>query len=149
VAAFTGTAQHALARWYRDGLDAFASSPSDGRELYRRFAARFVELAVEHAHAGEDPDAEIDALIAETMGAHAGLSELIKHGRDRLLELANQREAGDESLRRAISETDDDAGADTFVLKLFEQFGVHHDELAARDFLLDPEYLSTEAFPGL
>ena len=31
-AAFTGTAQHVLARWYRDGLDAFRTSPADGRE---------------------------------------------------------------------------------------------------------------------
>jgi len=147
--AFTGTAQHVLARWYREGLEAFASNPADGRELYRRFAARLVELAVEHAHAGEDPDAEIDALIAETRGAHAQLSTLIRNGRDRLLELANQREARAEVLRHAVQETDEDVAADAFVLQLFEQFGVHHDEVAARDFLLDPEYLSTEAFPGL
>jgi ATP-dependent helicase HepA len=148
-AAFGGTAQHVLARWYRDGLDGFASSPADGRELYRRFAARLVELAVDHAHSAEDPDAEIDALIAETRGTHAQLSELILRGRDRLLELANQREASDETLRRSLVEADAELQADTFVLRLFEQFGVHHDELAARDFVLDPEYLSTEAFPGL
>jgi len=148
-AAFAGTAQHMLVRWYRDGLDAFASSPADGRELYRRFAARLIELALEHAHAGEDPDAEIDALIGETRGAHAELSALIKNGRDRLLELANQREAREEVLRHAVQATDDDAAADAFILRLFEQFGVHHDELSARDYLLDPEYLSTEAFPGL
>jgi len=148
-AAFAGTAQHMLVRWYRDGLDAFASSPADGRELYRRFAARLMELALEHAHAGEDPDAEIDALIGETRGAHAELSALIKNGRDRLLELANQREAREEVLRHAVQATDDDAAADAFILRLFEQFGVHHDELSARDYLLDPEYLSTEAFPGL
>jgi ATP-dependent helicase HepA len=138
-----------LARWYRDGLDAFASSPADGRELFNRFAVRLVELAVEHAHGAEEPDAEIDVLIAETRATHAELSELIQHGRDRLLELANQREAGDEALRTALLEIDADVAADAFMLRLFEQFGVHHDELAARDFLLDPEYLSTEAFPGL
>jgi ATP-dependent helicase HepA len=148
-AAFTGTAQHVLARWYRDGLDAFHTSPADGRELYKRFAVRLVELAVEHAHGGEDPDAEIDVLLAETCAAHAELSTLIQHGRDRLLELANQREAGSESLRHALIEGDTDTGADAFTLRLFEQFGVHHDELGARSFLLDPEYLSTEAFPGL
>jgi ATP-dependent helicase HepA len=152
--AFTGTAQHVLARWFRDGLDAFASSPADGRELFNRFAVRLVELAVEHAHGAEEPDAEIDALIAETRGTHAELSGLIQHGRDRLLEMANQREAGDEALRHALVENDADAGADAFMLRLFEQFGVHHDDMPSerggtRDFLLDPEYLSTEAFPGL
>jgi len=149
LAVFTGTAQHVLARWYRDGLDAFRSSPADGRELYKRFAVRLVELAVEHAQAGEGPDVEIDAMIAETRGAHAELSALIQHGRDRLLELANLREAGKEALRHALVESDDDAGVEAFILQLFEQFGVHHDELAPGSYLLDPEYLSTEAFPGL
>jgi len=31
-AAFVGSAQHVLVRWFRDGLDAFRSSPADGRE---------------------------------------------------------------------------------------------------------------------
>jgi len=151
VCAFTDSAQHVLVRWYRDALDAFGSSPADGRELYKRFGARLVELAVEHAHGDEEPDAEIDALIAETRGAHAQLSALIQHGRDRLLELANQREARDEALRHALGRVDADRGNDEFALRLFEQFGVHHDEIsgAARTWLLDPEYLSTDGFPGL
>ena len=152
--AFRGSAQHVLARWYRDALDAFRSSPADGRELYKRFGARLVELAVAHAHGADAPDAEIDALIAETRGAHAELSALIQHGRDRLLELANQREARAEVLRTALQSVDAEPGHDEFALRLFEQFGVHHDELSSerggpRTWLLDPEYVSTDGFPGL
>ena len=149
LAAFSGTAQHALARWYRDGVDALHSSPADGRELYRQFGARLTELALLHARGGDEPDAEIDALIAETRAAHAQLSAQILRGRDRLLELASAREAHDEFLLDALRESDADMQADDFALRLFEQFGVHHDELGPRSFLLDPEYLSTEAFPGL
>jgi len=148
--AFRGSAQHVLARWYRDALDAFGSSPADGRELYKRFAARLVELAVEHAHGADAPDAEIDALIAETRGAHAELSALIRDGRDHLLELAYRREAHD-TLRKSLAAVDGELGSDEFALRLFEQFGVHHDEIsgASRTWLLDPEYLSTDGFPGL
>ena len=149
LAAFTGTAQHVLACWYRDGLDAFRSSPADGRELYKRFAARLVELAIEHAHGGVDPDAEIDVLIAETRAAHAELSILIQRGRDRLLELANQREAYAETLRHELIAIDADRGSDDFVLRLFEQFSVDNDEQGTRTYLLDPEYLSSDGFPGL
>ena len=148
-AAFTGTAQHALLRWYRDGLDAFRSSPADGRELYRRFADRLVALAVEHAHGADDPDAEIDTLVAETRAAHAQLSALVLRGRDRLLELASQRETAHDELARALAAADADAVADDFVLRLFDHFGVHSEEHGPRTFLLDPEYLSTDAFPGL
>src|SRR5262249_534323 len=97
----------------------------------------------------EDPDAEIDGLIAETRAAHAELSALIQRGRDRLLELANEREAAGEALRHALFESDHDPAGDGFVLRLFEQYGVHHDEVGARSFVLDPEYLSIEALPGL
>ena len=153
-AAFGGSAQQVLVRWYRDGLDAFRSSPADGRELYKRFGERLVQLAVEHAHGAEEPDAEIDLLIADTRAAHAELSTLIQHGRDRLLELSNQREARDETLRHALAAADADESADEFALRLFEQFGIHHDEMSsehggARTWLLDPEYVSTEGFPGL
>jgi ATP-dependent helicase HepA len=149
LAAFTGTAQHVLARWYRDGLDAFRSSPADGRELYKRFGTRLVELAIKHAHGGVDPDAEIDVLIAETRAAHAELSTLIQRGRDRLLELANQRGARAETLRHELIAIDADRSSDDFVLRLFEQFSVDNDEQGTRTYLLDPEYLSSDGFPGL
>ncbi len=34
-----GTAQHALLRWYDEGLDALRTSPSDGREILRRYGS--------------------------------------------------------------------------------------------------------------
>jgi ATP-dependent helicase HepA len=149
VAAFTGTAQHMLMQWYRDGLDAFRSSPADGRELYKRFGPRLLELAVEHAQGGEEPDCEIDSLVAETRAAHEELSALIAQGRDRLLELANRRNEQADSLRAALAAADTQIANDDFALKLFEQFGVHSEESGSRTYILDPEYLSTEGFPGL
>ncbi len=148
-AAFTGSAQWVLAHWYRDGLDAFQTSPADGRELYQRFGSRLVALAIEHAHGAEEPDAEIDVLIAETRALHAELSARIRHGRDRLLELANLREARTETLRHALLQIDADRSGDDFVLRLFEQFGVHNDEHGERRFVLDPEYQSSDGLPGL
>src|SRR5579885_91731 len=102
----------------------------------------------EHAHGGEDADAELEALIAETRAAHAESSALIQRGRDRLLELAQQRAAQTPALHDALAAADADRDADDFALRLFEQFGVQHEELAPRTFLLDPEYLSTDRLPG-
>jgi ATP-dependent helicase HepA len=148
AAAIGGSAQHALLRWYDEGLDAFSTSPSDGREILRRYGARVVTEAERHAQGGDDPDAEIDSLIAETRAAHRELSELVQAGRDRLLELATERYARDDTLADALRATGADA-LDEFVLALFEQFGIDADEIAPRTFVLDPEYLSTEGFPGL
>jgi len=149
AAAFHGTAQHALLRWYHEGLDALRTSPSDGREILRRYATRLLAEAERHAHAGEDPDVEIDALIADTAATHRELSELVRAGRDRLLELATERQARELPLGDALRAQDADLGADEFVLALFEQFGIDNEETGARTVVLDPEYLSTDGFPGL
>jgi len=149
VAVVAGTAQQALLRWYDAGLDALRSSPADGRELYKRFGTRLLAFAIEHARGGEDSDAEIDSIVAETRAAHAELSELIRNGRDRLLELASQREARLQLLYRALVAADADRGVEEFVLRLFEQFGVENEDQGKRTYVLDPEYLSTDGFPGL
>jgi ATP-dependent helicase HepA len=149
IAVVPGSAQQAVLRWYDSGLDALRSSPADGRELYKRFGERLHALAVEHARGGEDTDAEIDSIVAETRAAHAELSTLIQKGRDRLLELASQREARLQLLYRALATADADRTIEDFVLRLFEQFGVENEDQGRRTYLLDPEYLSTDGFPGL
>jgi ATP-dependent helicase HepA len=149
VPVLAGSAQHALARWYDEGVDAFRHSPADGRELLRRFGAPLVRLAEDHARGNDDRDQELDALIAETRAAHEDLSALVHAGRDRLLEQAAQREPQADALEQALRTADADAGLDSFVQRLLEQFGVHVDELDAGSVLLDPEYLATDAFPGL
>ncbi|MEO8011713.1 MAG: hypothetical protein ABI650_08735 [Dokdonella sp.] len=147
--AFSGTAQHALMRWFDLGLDAFRSSPSDGRELLKRYGQRLVAVAEEHAHGGEDSDSELDALIGETRASHEELSALVNSGRDRLLELASARQTHADRLGRALADADANLGNDEFILRLFEQFGIENEELAPRTVVLDPEYLSTDGFPGL
>lgn len=149
AAALAGSAQHALLRWYHEGLDALRSSPSDGREILRRYGARLLAEAERHALGAEQADAELDSLIAETAAAHRELSELVNAGRDRLLELASERQAREQVLATALRALDEDASADEFVLALFEQFGIDSEETGARTCVLDPEYLSTDGFPGL
>jgi ATP-dependent helicase HepA len=143
------SAQHVLARWYDEGLDAFRVSPADGRELLRRFGAPLAQLADEHARSDDGRDQELDALIAETRGAHEELSSLIHAGRDHLLELAASRDLHADDLGRAFSVDDADPGRDAFIQRLFETFGVHAEELSQDVLLLDPQYLSTDALPGL
>lgn len=142
------SAQHVLARWYDEGLDAFRSSPADGRELLRRFGQDLARLADEHARGVDNRDQELDALIVETRGVHAELSALIQSGRDHLLELASSRDLHADDLARAFASDDDDVGRDAFIHRLFEHFGVHSEELSRDITLLDPQYLSTDGLPG-
>ena len=149
IATFSGTAQRALLRWYQEGLDALRNSPSDGREILRRYRDRLLAECERHALGAEEPDVEIDALIGDTAAAHRELSALVQAGRDRLLELASERQARTLPIGDALRAQDEDHGTDEFVLRLFEQFGIDNEETAPRCVVLDPEYLSTDGFPGL
>ncbi len=144
-----GSPQHVLARWYDEGVDAFRSSPADGRELLRRFGDSLIELAERHAGGDEEHDQELEALIRETRATHEKLANELEHGRDRLLDLASRHEPEADTLLASLRDVDDDAGESDFILRLMDSFGINVEQMGNDRLLLDPEYLSTDAFPGL
>ncbi|RDS84743.1 RNA polymerase-associated protein RapA [Dyella monticola] len=148
IIAAAGSAQHVLARWYHEGVDAFRVSPADGRELLRRFGETLARLAEEHARGTDQRDQELDVLLAETRAAHEQMAELIRAGRDHLLELAASRDQHADELAQAFRHEDNDPARDAFQQRLIESFGIHVEELARDVLLLDPQYLSTDALPG-
>ena len=148
VLAVADSAQHVLARWYDEGVDAFRHSPADGRELLRRYGDTLAQLAEQHARGDDGRDQELDALLAETRAAHEQMAELIRAGRDHLLELAASRDPQADQLERAFRREDDDPARDAFVQRLLEGYGIHAEELGGKVLLLDPQYLSTDALPG-
>ncbi len=148
ILAVADSAQHVLARWYDEGVDAFRSSPADGRELLRRYAEPLTRLADEHARGADNRDQELDALLIDTHASHAQMGELMRAGRDHLLELAASRDLHADELAQAFARDDQDPGRDAFVQRLLEAFGIHAEELGGGVLLLDPQYLSTDALPG-
>ena len=142
------SAQHVLARWYDEGIDAFRMSPADGRELLRRYGEPLARLAEEHARGDDNRDQELDVLLAETRASHEQMAELIRAGRDHLLELAASRDLHADELQQAFAREDRAPHRDAFVQRLLEAFGIHAEELGGQVLLLDPQYLSTDALPG-
>jgi len=148
ILAVADSAQHVLARWYDEGVDAFRQSPADGRELLRRYGDTLAQLADQHARGDDGRDQELDALLVETRAAHEQMAELIHEGRDHLLELAASRDPHAEELAQAFRREDEDPSRDAFVQRLLEAYGIHAEELGGKVLLLDPQYLSTDALPG-
>ncbi|SFS04922.1 ATP-dependent helicase HepA [Dyella sp. OK004] len=148
ILAVADSAQHVLARWYDEGVDAFRISPADGRELLRRYGEPLARLADQHARGDDNRDQELDVLLAETRASHEEMAELIRAGRDHLLELAASRDLHADELQQAFAREENDLGRDTFVQRVLEQFGIHAEELGGKVLLLDPQYLSTDALPG-
>ncbi|GIX35433.1 MAG: RNA polymerase-associated protein RapA [Lysobacteraceae bacterium] len=148
VAVVERSPQRLLLRWYDEGLGAFEQVCADGRELLREFGARLVELARMEAD-DEEQEAALSALIDATRERHADLTEAIRRGRDRLLEIASQRGAAEGRLLKALREDDELAHVDDFPLRLLEQFGIHNETIAPGLVLLDPEYVTLDAFEEL
>ncbi|WP_255436821.1 helicase-related protein, partial [Rhodanobacter sp. PCA2] len=148
ILAVADSAQHVLARWYDEGVDAFRLSPADGRELLRRYGDTLARLADQHARGDDGRDQELDVLLAETRAAHEQMAELIHEGRDHLLELAASRDPHAEELGQAFRREDEDPSRDAFVQRLLEAYGIHAEELGGKVLLLDPQYLSTDALSG-
>lgn len=148
ILAVADSAQHVLARWYDEGVNAFRSSPADGRELLRRYGEPLARLASEHGGGDDNRDQELDALLTDTHASHQQMAELIRGGRDHLLELAASRDLHADELQQAFAREDSDPGRDAFMQRLLEAFGIHAEELGAQVLLLDPQYLSTDALPG-
>jgi ATP-dependent helicase HepA len=148
ILAVADSAQHVLARWYDEGVNAFRSSPADGRELLRRYGEPLARLASEHGGGDDNRDQELDVLLAETRSSHEQMAELIRSGRDHLLELAASRDLHADELQQAFAREDQDPGRDAFVQRLLEAFGIHPEDLGGQVLLLDPQYLSTDALPG-
>lgn len=145
AAVLGGSPQHLLLRWFDEGLGAFEQVCADGRELLREFGGDLVDLASLDADS-EEQEAALAELLVQTRQRHAELSDAIQRGRDRLLEVASQRGASHGRLLQALRVDDDLARADDYALRLFEQFGVHNEPLSAGIVLLDPEYLTLDAF---
>jgi ATP-dependent helicase HepA len=147
VPSIPGSAQEVLLRWHADGTRVLRECPADGRELLRRFGAEVVRIARAHAATDETDDPELDALVAATASAHIELSEAIRAGRDRLLELA-ARHAGGAALLAAMRDADRDEPTRAMMQECFEPFGVHAEDLGDGSIVLDPEFLSTDALAG-
>jgi len=148
VCALRGSAQEVLLRWYDEGLSAFEQVAADGRELLRDFGRELVELAAADGDCDQQ-DAQLAELINRTRARHAELSEAIQRGRDRLLELASQRGAAEGGLLQSLAQDDAIAASDEYPLQLLEQFGIHHEPLSRGIWLLDPEYVTLDAFEEL
>ena len=147
IPSLPGTAQEALFRWHADGTRVLRECPADGRELLRRFGEDIVRIARAHAGTDETEDLELDGLVAATANAHAELTDAIRAGRDRLLELAARHKGGG-ALLEALRAADADTQIHALVQQCFEPFGVHVEDLGDGSILLDPEFLSTDALPG-
>ena len=145
----TGSGQEVLARWYHEGLDAFAQNLQGGPELLERFGARVYDLSHRFQKGGMKARSELDRLIVETRNAYQEIAARLHAGRDRLLELNSFRPLVAQNLVEEISSQDEDKSLDRFMLAVFDQYSIDVEEIAPRTYKLGSAGVFADSFPGL
>lgn len=145
----TGSGQEVLARWYHEGLNAFAHNLQGGPELLERFGARVYDLSHKFPKGGGRSRSELDRLIEGTRAEYQEISKRLHEGRDRLLELNSFRPNVAEDLIREIRREDEDRSLDRFMLAVFDLYSIDVEEIAPRTYKLGSAGVFVDSFPGL
>ncbi len=128
-----GTKEEHIVRWLHEGLNAFAEPAVGGFELLERFDARLDEVT--------------DQVITETKTFYKKLRKQIIAGRDRLLELSSFRPDIGDQVAQQIQKCEQSTDLKTYLLQIFEQYGVSAEPLDAATYHIRPDQMFDEWFP--
>lgn len=98
--------QHALVRWYHEGLNAFEKNLEGGNEIFKLFSERLLQVSM--SNTTDVSHADLESLVSETAVFHKELQQQLASGRDRLLEMNSFRPAVAAKLIKQIQATDQD-----------------------------------------
>ncbi len=136
-----GSGGEILARWYHEGLEAFAHNIPGVFKIYEALGERLQRL-------GAEPDAEaLERLIADSQALSREIEETMRRGRDRLLAMNSYRSGVAEQLRSGILSEEESPRLQNFLLKLMTFYGIRADEIAPRTYQLSLSLLNEPEFP--
>tara|TARA_R110000772_G_scaffold141115_3_gene250676 strand:+ start:43167 stop:45971 length:2805 start_codon:yes stop_codon:yes gene_type:complete len=138
-----GSAQEVLLDWYDRGLNLFRESCSAGTMILERFQARLLPLL-------QDPDANLEALIADTATFTEETRRELREGRDRLLERNSCKADVAQQLIAEIASSEEDDALQQYLEALCEAYGVEHEYHSDHTLVLRPtDHMLTGHFPHL
>ncbi|CAM2731205.1 RNA polymerase-associated protein RapA [Vibrio ordalii] len=139
-----GTSQAILARWFDEGLNAFAETCPTGRAVYDKYADDLIDML-----ASGNIDT-LDEIIEQSATLNKTLKAQLEKGRDRLLEMHSN--GGEKALKivESIASTDGDTNLVTFALSLFDAIGLNQDDRGENALVVTPsEHMMVPSYPGL
>ncbi|OEF90503.1 RNA polymerase-binding ATPase [Vibrio anguillarum] len=139
-----GTSQAILARWFDEGLNAFAETCPTGRAVYDKYADDLIDML-----ASGNIDT-LDEIIEQSATLNKTLKAQLEQGRDRLLEMHSN--GGEKALKivENIASTDGDTNLVTFALSLFDAIGLNQDDRGENALVVTPsEHMMVPSYPGL
>ena len=138
------TSQAILARWFNEGLNAFADTCPTGRAVYDEFSGRLIEMLA------TGDTTELDDVIAQSSAMNQTLKAQLEQGRDRLLEMHSNGGEKAQEIVESIAATDGDTNLVTFALSLFDTIGLNQDDKGENAIVVTPsEHMMVPSYPGL
>ncbi|WCP66736.1 RNA polymerase-associated protein RapA [Vibrio tubiashii] len=139
-----GTSQAILARWFEEGLNAFAETCPTGRTVYDKYSERLIEMLA----SGDTSD--LNEVIAESAALNKDLKAQLEQGRDRLLEMHSNGGEKAQAIVDKIAAIDGDTNLVTFALSLFDTIGLDQDDKGENALVVTPsEHMLVPSYPGL
>ena len=139
-----GTSQAILARWFDEGLNAFAETCPTGRTVYDKFSGELISMLA------SGNTEQLDEVIAESAKLNKALKADLEKGRDRLLEMHSNGGDKAHDIAEKIASTDGDTNLVTFALSLFDTIGLNQDDKGENALVVTPsEHMMVPSYPGL
>ncbi|NOH96431.1 RNA polymerase-associated protein RapA [Vibrio sp. 99-70-13A1] len=139
-----GTSQAILARWFDEGLNAFAETCPTGRTVYDKFSGELISMLA------SGNTEQLDEVIAESAKLNKALKSDLEKGRDRLLEMHSNGGDKAHDIAEKIASTDGDTNLVTFALSLFDTIGLNQDDKGENALVVTPsEHMMVPSYPGL
>lgn len=143
----SGSPQHSMARWYQEGLNAFAENLEGGNSVFKLFSERLLSICM--LPLSGDAYSALNILIKDTADFQKQLRKNLSEGRDKLLEMNSFRPEIAQDLMAQIKAEDQNPALEKYLSKVFRHFDMEMEDLSARTYYLHPASQSTEAFPSI
>ncbi len=139
-----GTSQEILARWFNEGLNAFAETCPTGRTVFDQYGSAVIEMLA------SGDTSELDTVIESSAQLNKSLKAQLEQGRDRLLEMHSNGGDKAHDIVERIAATDGDTNLVTFALSLFDTIGLNQDDKGDNAIVVTPsEHMMVPSYPGL
>lgn len=145
-----GSSQEFVADWYHQGLDAFEACAHGALEYREVFGERLLEGALKYGRGQKGNSREsLEAFVEETIEFREKLTDKLRHGRDRLLELNSFDASIANNVVRMIHRAEKDDTIRKNLFKLLDHFGVRIEEYEEGDVFLDARHAYVESVPHI
>ncbi|NVK23469.1 MAG: RNA polymerase-associated protein RapA [Gammaproteobacteria bacterium] len=147
----TNSAQENLFNWYHQAFNAFEQTSTTARLVAKEFQQEISAVVLtEDTEHQSDPTFTLSQLIDACKSRNSELKQEVEQGRDRLLEINSSGGNKAQQIAEQVAELDDSNELMNYMERIWDQFGVQHEEKTTFSKILHPgEHMLHDHFPQL